>query len=188
LMRAGQPQAALSRARETVALNPNDPRAHEILALVLDKSGLADDAKNERDSAKRLVRSGSSVNTETTERSVDSQGPVSSPFYRARVEPDDKQSMDHDKQWVDHNKQSVDLSPKVPLDDAASSLGDGNKQASPDSGDKPSLQPSAELGNKPSAQPLTNATKTPDLDAAKPAGLSSNKQPATDPVDNDVMP
>jgi Tetratricopeptide repeat len=192
LMRAGQPQAALSRARETVALNPNDPRAHEILALVLDKSGLADDAKNERDSAKRLVRSGSSVNTETTERSVDSQAPGASPFYRARVEPDDKQSMDQ-------NKQSVDLTPKVPLEDAASSLGEG--KTSPDSGDKPSIQPAAELdnkqspkpstaelgNNKQSSPPSTDTKKDPGSDPAKP-GLPSNKQPTADPVDNDVMP
>lgn len=62
LMKAGQPQAALSRARDSVAMNPNDPRAHQILALILDNSGLSGDAKIERESADRLLRSRSSVN------------------------------------------------------------------------------------------------------------------------------
>jgi tetratricopeptide (TPR) repeat protein len=62
LMKAGQPQAALSRARESVSMNPNDPRAHQILALVLDNNGLNADAKIERDSAERLLRSRSSIN------------------------------------------------------------------------------------------------------------------------------
>ncbi|MFN8553988.1 MAG: hypothetical protein U0103_21140 [Candidatus Obscuribacterales bacterium] len=62
LMRAGQPQAALTRARESVAMNPNDPRSHQILALVLDSNGLNADAKLERDSADRLLRSRSTLN------------------------------------------------------------------------------------------------------------------------------
>jgi len=62
LMKAGQPQAALSRARETVAMNPNDPRSHQILALVLDSNGLNADAKVERESADRLLRSRSTLN------------------------------------------------------------------------------------------------------------------------------
>ncbi len=68
LMKAGQPQAALSRARESVAVNPMDPRAHQILALVLDKNGLSDAAKAENDTAMRLMRSGSSVNTDPIDR------------------------------------------------------------------------------------------------------------------------
>ncbi len=62
LMKAGQPQAALSRARDAVAMNPNDPRAHQILALILDNNGLSGDAKIERESADRLLRSNSSIN------------------------------------------------------------------------------------------------------------------------------
>ncbi len=62
LMKAGQPQAALSRARDSVAMNPNDPRAHQILALILDNNGLNGDAKIERESADRLLRSRSSIN------------------------------------------------------------------------------------------------------------------------------
>ncbi len=62
LMRAGQPQAALSRARDSVASNPNDPRTHQILALVLDGNGLNADAKIERESAERLLRSRASMN------------------------------------------------------------------------------------------------------------------------------
>lgn len=62
LMRAGQPQAALSRARDSVASNPNDPRAHQILALILDNNGLSGDAKIERESAERLLRSKSTIN------------------------------------------------------------------------------------------------------------------------------
>ncbi|MBS1956871.1 MAG: hypothetical protein JST89_21970 [Cyanobacteria bacterium SZAS-4] len=62
LMKAGQPQAALSRARDSVASNPNDPRAHQILALILDNNGLSGDAKIERESADRLLRSRTSVN------------------------------------------------------------------------------------------------------------------------------
>lgn len=62
LMKAGQPQAALSKARDSVAMNPNDPRAHQILALVLDNNGLNADAKIERESAERLLRSRTSVN------------------------------------------------------------------------------------------------------------------------------
>ncbi len=62
LMKAGQPQAALSRARDSVSMNPNDPRAHQILALILENNGLSGDAKIERESADRLLRSRSSIN------------------------------------------------------------------------------------------------------------------------------
>jgi tetratricopeptide (TPR) repeat protein len=68
LMKAGQPQAALSRARDAVAINPMDPRAHQILALVLDKNGMSDAAKAENDTAMRLMRSGSSANTDPIDR------------------------------------------------------------------------------------------------------------------------
>lgn len=57
LMRTGLVDAAVNRARQTVANNPNDPRAHQILALILEKTGLNDDAKRERNSAKQLVKS-----------------------------------------------------------------------------------------------------------------------------------
>jgi len=76
LMKVGQPQAALSQARETVALNPMDPRAHQILALILDKNGFADDAKAERETAGRLVRSGDSVFTDNVDRTPTEQAPT----------------------------------------------------------------------------------------------------------------
>lgn len=78
LMKAGQPQAALSRARETVAMNPNDPRSHQILALVLDSNGLNSDAKVERESAERLLRSRSTLNY-TDVPSESNREPVSPP-------------------------------------------------------------------------------------------------------------
>lgn len=76
LMKAGQPQAALRKARDSVAMNPNDPRAHQILALVLDGNGLDADAKIERESAERLLRSRSSVNYADVPQ-VQNQEPVS---------------------------------------------------------------------------------------------------------------
>lgn len=63
LMKAGHPELALSRAREAVAMYPNDPRAHEILSLILEQTGSNADAKVERDSTKTLIKSGSSINT-----------------------------------------------------------------------------------------------------------------------------
>jgi hypothetical protein len=57
LMKAGESKAALGRVRETVAANPSDPAAHELLALVLDKSGFAEDAKVELKKAELLLHS-----------------------------------------------------------------------------------------------------------------------------------
>lgn len=56
LMKQGESLVALNCAREAVQVNPDDPRAHQILALVLEKNGFADDARVERDRANRLLK------------------------------------------------------------------------------------------------------------------------------------
>lgn len=56
LLRAGQPLMALMKARDAVERNPQEPRAHAILAVALEKNGFADDAKLERQKAQHLLK------------------------------------------------------------------------------------------------------------------------------------
>ncbi|CAN5604105.1 hypothetical protein BH10CYA1_BH10CYA1_11730 [soil metagenome] len=112
LMKAGHPQAALSRARDSVAINPNDPRAHQILALILDNNGLSGDAKIERESADRLLRSRSSINYAdvpietnvepprqpvTDQSSTPATTPDSTPAFNSASSPDNPEGGNEDE-------------------------------------------------------------------------------------------
>jgi hypothetical protein len=62
LLRSGKPMMALMTAREAAQRSPNDARAHMVLALVLDHSGFASDARGERERATRLMHGEGRVN------------------------------------------------------------------------------------------------------------------------------
>lgn len=135
LMKAGQPQAALSRARDSVASNPNDPRAHQILALILDNNGLSGDAKIERDSADRLLRSRSSINyadvpTDTNvepsrppvadQPTTDQQTPTSTPANPEGLQggnDDEQRKSRQEQQWKLYQQQHGETPPGGNEDD-----------------------------------------------------------------------
>jgi tetratricopeptide (TPR) repeat protein len=86
LMRAGEAKAALTQARETAVANPTDARAHELLGLVLDKNGFADDAKLERSKAEALLQRHALPNP----ASLVHQAPVPEPVAPQPSTTDDK--------------------------------------------------------------------------------------------------
>ncbi len=56
LASTGQWQLAIAKAQEAVRSNPQDPRAHMLMALTLSKSGHPQEAQNESAQAKQLLR------------------------------------------------------------------------------------------------------------------------------------
>ncbi|MDZ4832972.1 MAG: hypothetical protein SGJ27_04150 [Candidatus Melainabacteria bacterium] len=56
LATAGQWQLALAKAKDAVQLNPNDPRAHHLMSLTLDKTGHKNEARAEAQKAKQLLK------------------------------------------------------------------------------------------------------------------------------------
>ncbi|MBX9668429.1 MAG: hypothetical protein K2X93_12460 [Candidatus Obscuribacterales bacterium] len=56
LASTGQWQLAIAKAQEAVRSNPQDPRAHMLMALILSKSGHPQEAQNESAQAKQLLR------------------------------------------------------------------------------------------------------------------------------------
>jgi hypothetical protein len=105
LMKAGELKAALGRARETVAANPADPAAHELLALVLDKSGLGEDAKLERNKAQVLLHSQPLPNPASAKHNQAPPIPAAEP---AKPETGDSEVAPEEKETKPPPEQPVD--------------------------------------------------------------------------------
>lgn len=56
LATAGQWQLALAKAQDAVRTNPNDPRAHKLWALTLEKTGHSEEARHEAHKAKECLK------------------------------------------------------------------------------------------------------------------------------------
>ncbi len=58
LAKTGDPVGAAEQARKAVALDPDDPRAHHLLGLLLEKQGDLEAARAEKAKSKALLRAG----------------------------------------------------------------------------------------------------------------------------------